>query len=619
MMVTHQVLENQRREREEQDREREKQNQEREEQHREREQQRLAREEQELERENQRREREQQDQARERQRRASERALIEKLKPIVTGTAQGKDAPSGCMHGTREELLNEFTTWATDNVGPCVLWLCGLAGTGKSSIAQSFATRLAENGILVVSFFISRHIHRRNDLYSIIHTLAFELARVHHAARTSILQAFENDSRIHELNLDRQTDQLLLQPLRAVAASDSVANIIIVLDALDECDNPAGLVGDGCLAKIIPVLNESASLGKVKLFLTSRPLHAIGAVMQPFIDRLGREVKLHEIPTTNDIRTYLKRSLGAIHRPSVFSAQWPSVECLDALVQRAGSFFIYAATVVRHIIQDQYTPDERLADILNAQRTSTDSDSPYAEVDRLYHEVLSLFIGAGKHPILTERVRRILSAVMLGREPMSIQMMSCLLQLDLDAVRRIVSGLGAIWAVPSRDGDPIVLYHESFSDFLLDTSRCTDLRFTLISSIGHEYLSTGCLRVLNQQLVRDICQVPLLAGQELPNRSRIYNIKARLSEYVSPPLRYSSLHVLHHLAEVSFANCSEEILNNLRVFCQGKLMFWLELTCLLGPTALSSLVVQLASFPVELMDLRVQCLAPSIRASSTVL
>ncbi|KAH7090940.1 hypothetical protein BKA62DRAFT_788072 [Auriculariales sp. MPI-PUGE-AT-0066] len=192
------------------------------------------------------------------------------------------------MQGTREELLNEFTTWATDPAGPCVLWLSGLAGTGN--IAQSFATRLAEAGIIVVSFFISRHAHHRSDLYGIIHTLAFELARVHDAARASILQAFERDPRIHELNLDRQVDQLLLQPLQRLQAST-----VIVLDALDECDNPEGLVGDGCLAKIIPVLNESASLGKIKLFLTSRPLRAICAGMQPFKDRLGREVKLHDI------------------------------------------------------------------------------------------------------------------------------------------------------------------------------------------------------------------------------------------------------------------------------------------------------------------------------------
>ncbi|KAH7099449.1 hypothetical protein BKA62DRAFT_306347 [Auriculariales sp. MPI-PUGE-AT-0066] len=567
MMATNQVLENQRREQEEQSREREEQNRER-----------------------------------ERQRRESERALIEKLEPIITGTAQGRGAPSGCMDGTREELLNEFTTWATNPAGPCVLWLSGLAGTGKSSIAQSVAARLAEKGMSVVSFFISRHAHRRSDLCSIIHTLAFELARVHHAARASILQALERDPRIHELNLDGQVDQLLLQPLRAVVAADSAATTIIILDALDECDNLAGLVGDGCLAKIIPVLNESASLGKIKLLLTSRPLPAVGASIQPFVDRLGREVELHKIPTTEDIRTYLKRSLEDVHRPGLPSVPWPSVEDLDALVQRAGSFFIYAATVVRHIKQDQYTPEERLADLLNAQKSSIDEDSPYAEVDRLYLEVLSLFIGAGKQTLLTERVRRILSAVVLGREPMSMKMISDLLQIDVDAVRRIVSGLGAIWAVPSCDGDPIALYHASFPDFILDSVRCVDQRFTVISSIGHECLSTGCLRILNQQLVRDICQVPLPAGQELPNRASISDIEDRLAKHISPPLRYSTLHVLHHLVEVDVADCSEGIFDNLRMFCQGKLLFWLELTCLLGPASLSRLVVQLASLPVELMN-----------------
>ncbi|KAH7098047.1 hypothetical protein BKA62DRAFT_674615 [Auriculariales sp. MPI-PUGE-AT-0066] len=487
--------------------------------------------------------------------------MLEKLDPVISGTAQGRDAPSGCMENTRGKLLRDIIEWANSPTGPCVFWLSGLAGTGKTTVARSVADRLAQTGIIVVSFFISRHSGRRNSLYDIVHTLAFELAQVHETARAIIIKALEREPSSFE-------------PLCAIFAASP---IVLVLDALDECNDPAALVGDGCLAKLIPALCGPTGTGKMKLFLTSRPLTTIGAKLRPFLDRLGQEVRLHEIPTTDDIRTYLGRRLSDIRRIHDLPTDWPSTADLDSLVHRAGSLFIYAATVIRHITQDEYAPHERLAE---------------------------------PQP-LTDQVRQIIAAVVLARAPMSTRMISDLLDIDRGTVWRIVSGLGAVWVTPVSESDPIVLYHKSFPDFILDTSRCTDQRFVVDCSVGHARLATGCLHVLNTLLVRDICKIPFLAGQELPRRDSISDIDARLMRHVSPPLRYATVHLLHHLAQIAVADISEALVNHLRAFCREKLMFWLELTCLMGPTALSNLIVQLAGFRAEILlqdhDLIAEC------------
>ncbi|KAH7096318.1 hypothetical protein BKA62DRAFT_662910 [Auriculariales sp. MPI-PUGE-AT-0066] len=506
------------------------------------------------------------------------------------------------MPDTREELLKDITLWANDSTAACVLWLCGLAGTGKSTVSRSFADRLAKAGKVVISFFISRrHGDQGSSLHTIIHTLASELARVHEAARTVILQALESHSQIHDLNLDQQVNLLLLEPLKAISASGTGAATVLILDALDECDNPAALVGDGCLAKLIPVLGDRASLGNVKLFLTSRPLTTIDTALRPFLDRLGQEVRLHEIPTTDDIRTYLSRSLSDIRQLRELPSDWPSAADLNSLVNRAGSLFIYAATVIRHIREDEYAPHERLAEILSVQTTSSKDGSPYEEADKLYLDVLSLSVGPKQPKSLTDRVRQIIAVVVLARAPMSTRMISDLLEIDHGTVRRIVTGLGAVWVTSASESEPIVVYHKSFPDFILDITRCTDQRFVVDCSVGHERLAAGCLHVLNSLLVRDICKIPILAGQELPRHDSINYIKATLAHHVPPALHYSTVHLLHHLAEIAVGDISQALVNNLQVFCQEKLMFWLELTCLVGPTTLSDLIIQLTGFPAEIL------------------
>ncbi|KAH7099228.1 hypothetical protein BKA62DRAFT_806724, partial [Auriculariales sp. MPI-PUGE-AT-0066] len=525
-----------------------------------------------IEREQQQREREDQRRERERQRREAEAVTLQKLNPVIAGTAQGQDAPHGCMPGTREELLDGISEWATDGAGPCILWLSGLAGTGKTTVASSAAERLAREGLAVISFFISRHAGRRGDLYNIVHTLAFELARVHEVARATIVKAFERDPRLHELRLNDQVNYLLVEPLRAVSLVNPNVTTIIILDALDECDNVAGLVGDGCLAMLIPALGDQPSIGSVKLFLTSRPLAAIGASIRPFVTRLGREVRLHEIPTSGDIRTYLERSLIAVRETSELPTSWPAISDIDTLARRAASLFIYAATVIRYIKQDQYSPPERLAELLNLQVQA-------AGTNRHMQKSIGYI---SRSTTLSGRVRRVVAAVVLGREPMSPQVISTLFQISLDALKRILLGLGAIWIVPGSDTDPVILYHESFPDFILDRLRCSDERFYIDPATGHGWLGAGCLHVMNQELVRDICQIPLTAGKELPSRDSIHDLDDRLLQFVSEPLRYSSLHVLQHLAQAMPGHISEQFVNSLHTFCRQKLLFWVELLCLMG-------------------------------------
>ena len=59
----------------------------------------------------------------------------------------------GCLRGTRVDVLLQLEHWLKDEWDHHVFWLSGLAGTGKSTIAQTFAEASFADGNLGASFF----------------------------------------------------------------------------------------------------------------------------------------------------------------------------------------------------------------------------------------------------------------------------------------------------------------------------------------------------------------------------------------------------------------------------------------------------------------------------------
>ena len=80
---------------------------------------------------------------------------------------------NGCLKGTRESVLNEIEDWIEDFERSPIFWLNGLAGTGKSTIAQTVAEMSFADGHLGASFFCSRDVEDRSNLQLVFPTLAF--------------------------------------------------------------------------------------------------------------------------------------------------------------------------------------------------------------------------------------------------------------------------------------------------------------------------------------------------------------------------------------------------------------------------------------------------------------
>jgi Cdc6-like AAA superfamily ATPase len=171
-----------------------------------------------------------------------------------------------CLPGTRAELLQEILRLlrgaGTDI--PHIVWLYGMAGTGKSTVASTVAHSLANSQNLGGTFFFSRNSMSNPDL--VFSSLARELASRVPRLSTEILRALKRDAEIGSSAVSTQFSDLISIPLNN---ADGI--YLPVIDALDECLAPSDLLS-------VIARWEPPQPPLLKFLITSRPEHDIRIV-----------------------------------------------------------------------------------------------------------------------------------------------------------------------------------------------------------------------------------------------------------------------------------------------------------------------------------------------------
>jgi len=180
-----------------------------------------------------------------------------------------------CLRGTRETVLNEIELWTKDFNKSPVYWLNGLAGTGKTTIAQTVSERAFADGVLGASFFCSRDFGDRSDLSFIFPTLAFQLAHKYPKFRSVLVPLLQSNPDVVHESLYSQMGKLIAEPLKSAGVST-----VVVIDALDECkdEEPS--------SAILSVLGRFVEqIPRVKFFITGRPEPRISSPSPRGLDR----------------------------------------------------------------------------------------------------------------------------------------------------------------------------------------------------------------------------------------------------------------------------------------------------------------------------------------------
>ena len=474
-----------------------------------------------------------------------------------------------CLKGTRGVILDEIDLWTRDFTRQSVYWLNGLAGTGKSTIAQTIAERTFGDGRLGASFFCSRDFEDRRNLQLIFPTLAVQLARRYTAFRSIFVPLVQSDPEIADETLYGQMKKLIVQPL-----AKSGISTIIVIDALDECEDeeeqPASV--------ILSVLGRLvADIPKAKFFITGRPESRIRKGFRlPLLAKATDVFVLHEVKPSqvnNDIRLFFNHNFSEFrtHEPGL--EDWPTEDQIDLLCERAAGLFVYAVATVRFITQKLNNPKRQLDSLLySPENTMFEGKTKFkgkATLDLLYLSILQQAFG-DNNPESDPRVQSILGSVILVVNPLSPSAIAILLGLEPGDVFPFLSSMSSLLVFREDIHYPVRPFHKSFPDFIVDPSRCTNPRFCISLHDQHAKLLVGCIELMNQRLEKNMCKLP-----DGVINSEVEDLKERVEEYIDPALQYACKSWHKHLIEVTPSN-KDHIILLLNQFLETKFVFWLE-------------------------------------------
>ncbi|KAH8803728.1 putative WD-repeat protein [Hyaloscypha sp. PMI_1271] len=472
-----------------------------------------------------------------------------------------------CLPDTRVDLLKRIYDWASGKDGQdeqCIFWLNGLAGTGKSTISRTIARKYNEQKRLGASFFFSRGGGDISHTGMFFTSLAVQLAFNVPSLRQSICEAVTNRSDITSLSLSEQWRQLIRIPLSNLQ-SDSCQPYILVIDALDECENNKDV------RIILQLLAEARSLkARLRVFLTSRPETPIRHGIYDIPQAEYQDFKLEEIPPTvinQDISLFLEYELGTIRQELTLGADWPGKVALAQLVLYACGLFIWASTACRFIREGKRFARKRLDKILKG--SSSAIIAPEKHLNEIYLAVLEHSISSEFAEDEKEEVYNILKytlgSLVVLLSPLSTSSLSRLLQLPREDIKSTFNDLHAILDIPEGPSRPLRLHHPSFRDFLLNKDRCGD--FWVDEKKAHQILATACLQLMSQTLKKDVCEMHAPGSQTSQVES------SRLQKFLPPEVQYTCLYWAQHLQRGDFGVQDG---GEAHRFLQAHLLHWLE-------------------------------------------
>ncbi|CAF3524398.1 unnamed protein product [Fusarium graminearum] len=497
--------------------------------------------------------------------------------PVAEGAffnSKAEEHNPTCLPDTREELLKEIDCWIDDPTSKTIFWLNGMAGTGKSTISRTVAHSRAKRGDLGASFFFKRGEIDRGNPNKLMPTLAYQLALSMPEVAFFVKEELDANPAIVGKSVEEQFQKLIQEPLSEAAASAKVLSpVVIVIDALDECDQEADI------RLLINILSRAkTSLPHLRVFLTSRPVLSIRL---GFSEAQGsyQDLVLHEIPAQiveHDIVVFLDDEFRKIRHDFNMTVSderklppdWPGSSTVQSLAQISVPLFIYAATVCRFIgDRRRNSPPIQLHKTLDYE-----SKGHVSQLDRIYGPILCSLItdvSENDEEQIIKDFKIIVGSIVSLASPLSTTALSHLIEIPAETVDERLDALHSVLNIPLNRNLPVRLCHQSFRDYLV----INESEFRIDEKVAHHNLARHCLSIMRGALHENMCD---LSFSDI-HRSVVDSIE--LGKHLSPELRYASIYWVHHQIKVDFdLNDGREIHD----FLKAHFFHWVEVLSLLG-------------------------------------
>jgi NACHT domain len=483
---------------------------------------------------------------------------------VRAGYSSGNHKP--CLQGTREGVLLDIEAWEADERNKSVYWLKGVAGCGKSTIAQTFAERSAAKDNLGASFFCSRDYPDRQNLHLIFLTLAYNLVYLSADFKTALVPIIQVNPNVQDDSLPVQLEKLLVRPFNQTGLSAT-----IVIDALDECEDKEP-VSEFLSALAVHVDN----MPTVRFFITGRPEdHIRSGFKLPSLRT--KELPLHDVDSAtvdSDIKSFVTFRLDEIatRRRQSISGQWLSDRDIATILKKTSGLFIIASVILKFIDSPFVSPQKQLKLIVEPQESTIYEGR--SGIDVLYHQILSAsFEHADEDDgVFFDQLHLLVGSIVLALKPLPRASLAGILEMTPQDIWTILTHLHSVLIVPELELEPIWILHKSFADFITDKERCPDAKHFIDALPHHSLLGIHCLKLMKMRLMKNICGFPRY-GMD----NDVEDLPARRESCIAAPLSYACLSWAKHLQLSSQAGGNTSpVLTLVNEFFNRHLLSWLE-------------------------------------------
>ncbi|KAF4997012.1 hypothetical protein FGRMN_4152 [Fusarium graminum] len=399
-----------------------------------------------------------------------------------------------CHVETRKTILAKVESWINKSDNPeTMLWIYGPAGTGKSTLARTLADRCNKKDTLAAGYFFRRGGggEHRNETARLFPTLANQLTKYFPGfgalLRESLQRSACSEDQAEDRGLQEQFEILIQNPLAEIKTMKGTLKVIII-DALDECTEPANF---HTIVKLLSSL-RGPSYMRLCVLLTSRETRAIRLSFEEF-KKAGHgygSIPLHKesvSETAGDISKYLTAGFVKIKERKNIKGDWPSSEDVKLVIRRATipqPLFIYASTLLRFIHDENGNRNS----FRRFQTWIKQCRENISQLGAMYQPILEdAFAGDDDEDDIDglKDFKRFLTAIFCAKRALSANELCSLLNLNMNDIHHWLEGLRPVLHVPDSDKEPTWILHESFRDYIFrqEDSRKEHLRLEYTESI----------------------------------------------------------------------------------------------------------------------------------------
>jgi hypothetical protein len=448
-------------------------------------------------------------------------------------------------------VLTPIREWANNPALPQVLWLTDVAGAGKSTIARHLSDEWRREERLGGCFFFDKNREDTRSTRRFCETIAYQVANSRPQLRSAILCGIKGLNPPPPLSLFAdKLQKMIIEPVKD-------ANLILVIDALDECDkDERGFM----LRKLLPSLSQSSL---IKIFITSRPESDLVQYLDSYRSKTD---SLHDADLQSnqaDISKFVEEQMRTLVQSSTLTPK-----DVDLLAQRVNCLFILASTACR-TIQDCLDPPAMLDTLLNSK------SNPLSSINKLYETVLHKAsqlsqVRGNMSSLGKQSIIKVLKAILAAVTPINIPTIDSIL--GIKTTRIIVGSLSSVLSF-TTDG-PVHILHPTFREFLEDME--VSGAFHVDISSAHKVMAIGCLAVMKAKLEFNICRL---------ESSFYFNKSIRdLEDRVPKELKYACVYWPDHILSSSSDGTPDQDVNRAvdELVNDVYPLYWMEVMSALG-------------------------------------